>query len=235
MTCTMSTELGGYLLGALTPTERAVVETHLATCSRCRDDVVSLAPLPGLLARIGVEDLDVLDAVAADVPEAGPPGSTPRTSDAESASGRSRPLRPQVLAVAAAAIGGLILAGVLVFGGSGGSDPPAPVATLTGTSDSTGVDASATLTTQAWGTGIRLRLDGLPATQNCALVVRADDGREETAGSWAANSYATLADIPGSTSIPAEDIAALDVVTADGQTLVHLTAPSTAPKGTPTS
>jgi len=45
-------EVGVYLLGALTPGERDQFEQHLATCVICRDDVVHLAGLPGLLARV---------------------------------------------------------------------------------------------------------------------------------------------------------------------------------------
>jgi predicted anti-sigma-YlaC factor YlaD len=44
-------QLGIYVLGAITPADRALVVRHLATCPNCRDELVGLAALPGLLLR----------------------------------------------------------------------------------------------------------------------------------------------------------------------------------------
>ncbi|HEY1105447.1 MAG TPA: zf-HC2 domain-containing protein, partial [Agromyces sp.] len=44
-----------YVLGALSPLERAEYEQHLETCERCRRAVAELAPMPGLLARLTPE------------------------------------------------------------------------------------------------------------------------------------------------------------------------------------
>src|SRR5581483_320062 len=44
-------ELGVYLVGAITPADRARVARHLPCCERCRDEVAGLAALPGLLRR----------------------------------------------------------------------------------------------------------------------------------------------------------------------------------------
>jgi predicted lipoprotein with Yx(FWY)xxD motif len=44
-------QLGIYVFGAITPADRAPVVRHLATCPNCRDELVGLAALPGLLLR----------------------------------------------------------------------------------------------------------------------------------------------------------------------------------------
>jgi predicted anti-sigma-YlaC factor YlaD len=44
-------QLGIYVLGAISPADRALVVRHLATCPNCRDELVGLAALPGLLLR----------------------------------------------------------------------------------------------------------------------------------------------------------------------------------------
>jgi predicted lipoprotein with Yx(FWY)xxD motif len=44
-------QLGIYVFGAITPPDRATVVLHLATCPNCRDELVGLAGLPGLLLR----------------------------------------------------------------------------------------------------------------------------------------------------------------------------------------
>lgn len=50
-------DAGVYVLGALSPSERYAFERHLATCAQCRDDVVWLAGLRGLLGRLSTSDV----------------------------------------------------------------------------------------------------------------------------------------------------------------------------------
>lgn len=64
MTCQESVSLGAYLLGALDGGERSALERHLAGCPRCRDELVQLAPLPGLLRRTPFEELSETAAAA---------------------------------------------------------------------------------------------------------------------------------------------------------------------------
>jgi len=42
--------LGVYVLGAIDPADRALVEEHLASCPECREELAGLAGLPALLA-----------------------------------------------------------------------------------------------------------------------------------------------------------------------------------------
>jgi anti-sigma factor RsiW len=52
MRCEYAHDDGAYVLGALSPNERAGYERHMSTCPSCRDAVADLAVLPGLLARL---------------------------------------------------------------------------------------------------------------------------------------------------------------------------------------
>ena len=45
-------EGAAYVLGALTRAERHGYERHLKGCTACRDELVRLAGLPGLLRRL---------------------------------------------------------------------------------------------------------------------------------------------------------------------------------------
>ena len=54
--------LGVYVLGAIDPAERALVDAHLATCRDCRDELAGLAGLPALLARVSAEEAVALAA-----------------------------------------------------------------------------------------------------------------------------------------------------------------------------
>jgi anti-sigma factor RsiW len=44
--------LGVYVLGAIDPAERALVDAHLSTCEACRAELAEFAGLPGLLALV---------------------------------------------------------------------------------------------------------------------------------------------------------------------------------------
>jgi hypothetical protein len=48
--------LGVYVLGAIDPAERAMVDAHLETCQECRDELDELAGLPALLAMVSTEE-----------------------------------------------------------------------------------------------------------------------------------------------------------------------------------
>jgi hypothetical protein len=52
MRCEFAHDDGAYVLGALSPNERAGYERHMATCPSCREAVAELAVLPGLLGRL---------------------------------------------------------------------------------------------------------------------------------------------------------------------------------------
>jgi hypothetical protein len=56
MTCPNTVTLGAYLLGALDPRERFEFEAHLGGCDTCRAELVRLAPLPGMLNQISLDD-----------------------------------------------------------------------------------------------------------------------------------------------------------------------------------
>ena len=53
----MRLSLGSYLTGGLGPAARAEVDDHLRHCDACRAELVELAALPGLLGRLGHEQL----------------------------------------------------------------------------------------------------------------------------------------------------------------------------------
>ncbi|MFD0518834.1 anti-sigma factor family protein [Paractinoplanes durhamensis] len=56
MHCEHEHDDGAYVLGALSPAERAAYERHLATCSFCREAVADISALPDLLARLDAKE-----------------------------------------------------------------------------------------------------------------------------------------------------------------------------------
>jgi Putative zinc-finger len=226
MTCPRTVALGAYVLGALEREERAELEAHLETCLICREELDRLAPLPGLLSRLTVEEAEVLES-ADPAHEAKPSAAAASSAPLERAlfevareRRRSRRARAVglVAAVMLAAIG--VAAGLLIAGGDGGPPGPAPL-TVSATDPRTGVYGSAELTREPWGTRVDLRLAGVRPGERCRLVARAAGGRAEVAANWRAG-YLGTAEVPGAVAIPADRLVSLDIVTADERVLVRM-------------
>lgn len=227
MTCPRTVALGAYVLGALEREERARLEEHLETCAICREELDRLAPLPGLLSRLTLDEAEVLDTAEPSVPLAGalPPAPAHSAAPLERALfAVARERRRSRLMRASAVAAALVLAAVALVGGplldDDGGDGPAPL-TAAASDLQTGVHGSAELTREPWGTRVELSLAGVRPGEHCRLVARAVGGRTEVAATWRAG-YLGTAEVPGAVAIPADRLASLDVVTADDRVLVRM-------------
>jgi anti-sigma factor RsiW len=57
MMCPETRSIGAYLLGALDPEEQVEMERHLTSCEICRQELIEVAPLPGLMHRLTLDDV----------------------------------------------------------------------------------------------------------------------------------------------------------------------------------
>jgi Putative zinc-finger len=244
MTCPRTVALGAYVLGALERAERAELEAHLETCRICRDELDRLAPLPGLLSRLTVEEAEVLDAAdpalavpALADPDLAPPEPAAAEAAPSAATASSAPLERALFEVArerrharrvraVGLVAALMLAasavvgGVLLGGDEGGAPAPAPL-TASASDLRTGVRGSAELTREPWGTRVEVSLAGVRPGERCRLVARSEAGRSEVAANWRVG-YLGTAEVPGAVGIPADRLVSLDVVTADNRVLVRM-------------
>jgi hypothetical protein len=230
MTCLMMTSLGVYVLGAVERDERRKIEAHLPHCQLCRDELIRLAPIPGLLAAVPPEAAarrhDVAVQPSGQVADPGPGGL-----------GRSRRagrLRTAGLAgsLAAAAASIAVAAAVITgtFGASSQAGPGGnPPVTLTGVSRASHVHATARLVATSWGTSIRLTVRGVPLNVRCRLVVTSRAGGTETTGLWEAWRDGAIT-VPASADWRPADIASLDVM-AGHRSLVTIKASPLMPAG----
>lgn len=202
MTCPETIATGAYVLGALDPGERLELERHLRDCASCREALLRFANLPGLLHALTLEEIT----------------STAFDHKPARTFSRGRAL------IAAAAAVFVVLAGVFI--GRELVTDPAPQArpsvSWSATDGVGGLDTTATLSNQSWGTDIQVRMKDLEPGQLCKLVVHARSGESETSGWWTTN-YLDAAEVPASTSIALPDIARIDIVTAAGTVLTSLT------------
>jgi hypothetical protein len=198
----------------LEPEEQDDVRRHIAECVECQDEVVSLAWIPPLLRTVQLEDVERIDNPF------DPRGARVLDGLLAKAVHRSHARR----AVAALALAAALVTGVAVFQHLSSGPPSSPFATVQAVDRRTDVAAAVTLHPQTWGTELHLQLEGVRPGQTCSLIVHARDGRRSVAATWTA-SYRGTADVPGRTAIPTAQISSLDVITAAGNHLVHLTVP----------
>jgi hypothetical protein len=224
--------LGVYVLGAIEPAERSIVDAHLSVCQRCRDELASLAGLPAMLGRITEDQIEQI----------GPPGEELLDSILSKAAaetrGQRRKNRLWLVASAAAlvaATGVGTRAVTDLTGGDGGTvaKPPAtsaspwsstgtgPTTTVSGADPTTGIQGWISAQPNLWGTALKLTLAGAPSGAHCKLVVTGKDGSTDTAGSWTV-AYVGTATYEGSSMIQKKDIRSFEVRTMDGRKLLSL-------------
>ncbi len=188
MSCTHTVDVGAYLFGSLDLKERSTFERHLSGCDACRAEMLRFAPLPGLLGRLTLDDVENLD----DIPT--PP----------------KPNRQRgVLVLCAAVLVVLALAGGVFF------LTPSPVPTWAARDTGTGVDAEASMIQKSWGTEMWFKLGNVKPGARCKVVVFDRDGKREIGGWWGSGHGPDEA-IPGSTSFSLDRIDHLEVSDESG-------------------
>jgi Putative zinc-finger len=203
--------LGAYVLGALDPVERAEIEAHLSGCASCRDELAGLAAMPGLLARVRLED--VLEPL---------PSPSPAMTErliARLRAARRRRRRRLAVAVTALALAAVAASAVVISDRDTSSTRE--VASVTATNPRTGVTARLGLRPASWGTAIRVRLRGVRPGARCRLIATSRSGQREIAGTWRAT-YDGTADVQTATAIPRNQFASFSVVTAGGRPLLRI-------------
>ena len=168
----MASELGAYVLGALSPEERLRFEEHLDGCALCAAELAEFADIPALLDRVRPEDLQPVAVTPS--PELFDRVSAAARATPDAAPSRSR--RWLLIAAAVLALVG-VGTGAIVWANSQGSD--------TVTASSGPVHATLAVTGQEEGTVLELTVDGLRPGETCRMVAVDTDGEWYPAGDWA--------------------------------------------------
>jgi len=221
-----------YVLGSLSSDDRREFEAHLTTCPTCRDAVSELSGMPSLLAQLDHDEVAALDeggpteaaAVAALPPQM-------LSSLLAKVSWRRRRTRVMTWTLGAVAAAVLVL-GVFVAFQANPARPVTPPAqaqaagmTMTQVKPG-GINATVSLTSHSWGTRIDMNCtysempesSGATADNDAgdklAMVVVGRDGSRTQLATWVA-----LAGVPatpgGTTSMPMDQIASVQIVSAD--------------------
>ena len=222
MTCrVVATDLGAYVLGALDPSERRRVDEHVGECPVCAAELSEFAVLPALLDRVGSEDLQVPAVTpSSDLFErfsAAAAADRPRTSirarKARAARSGQRP-RGRLLLVAAAVV-------AVVGAGAGITRWALGPTEVTRSVVAGDVRMTVTATARGDGTALDVVVAGLPAEENCRLVVVDRDGGRHQAGEWSAT-YAGEAWFKGWSDVDRSAVHDVVLLGTEGQELVRV-------------
>jgi hypothetical protein len=202
-----------YVLGALEPAQKSAFEDHLATCPDCRQAVGELSGLPALLSRVDPAELEE--------PPPTPETLLPRLLGEVRRSRRRRRLVTWGT-TAAAAILAIALGSLLVLQRD---DSPAGLR-MQQVSASAPIHATAALSSETWGTRIRLRCsyESYPQTRSeetYRLVVTNVHGVRRTVSTWTAVP-GQVSTITGSVEWMRRGISNVAVVEADGTKVLTL-------------
>jgi hypothetical protein len=240
MRCDHEQDDGAYVLGALSPAERAAYERHLNTCSFCREAVADLAVIPGLLGRLDPADFARL--LEPDPPKVSTRNRMPDLVTAAQTTRRRERRRTRRRTLGTALVAAVLT--VIVGGGAlsmfpgavrlpGAGNPPAgagagatvnslasaPMVAMQPVSGSTPISAQLSLTANGWGTEIIMKCayekSGTSTKANTfRLIAYGPDGAREEAGSWKAAPGADLK-IPLATRFAGSELSRLVLVRWD--------------------
>jgi hypothetical protein len=186
--------LGVYVLGAIDPAERSLVDAHLATCRDCRDELAGMAGLPALLARVNPDEVSRIradDTVRASTDERPPEELLGTVLDLADA--RRRRTRWRFLATAAAVV---VLAGGLFGGLSSATSTTHTVyteqfpggsgawETAHATSKITGASATVAYSDELWGNSFEVLVNRIPVGTTCQLWVVHPNGTRTQVADW---------------------------------------------------
>jgi anti-sigma factor RsiW len=205
-----------YVLGSLSSAERREYEGHLSACPLCSQAVAELSGIPALLSKL---DGGTVASINADDHTAEPPNLLPSLLWEV----RRRRRRTRVLTWSAGSAAAALLAiGLFVGVASHSPTAPAPQASVSALPmaqiGTTALASTVSLRNQNWGTFIDLNCVCLAPVNahhdKLAMVVVSRDGTHTQLATWTAEPGRT-ANPAGSISTPVDQIAAVQVVSAD--------------------
>ena len=226
---TMRQSLGVYVVGALDPAERMLVDLHLAGCRECREELAGLAGLPALLGRVPARDAERVILESAELRDLEEPPAELlarllKEVAARRATGRWRGILAAAAAVVFAIASGVAGAHFLIPGGQ--SQPPAAAMpdTVSAHNPVTGVTATVSYRAATWGTAIDVKVTGVPAGISCTMWALNKDGKKFAAGSWSVPyGAAGVASYPAAASLPEKDVVAFQIW-SNGEDLLNIPA-----------
>ena len=211
----MRQSLGVYVVGALDPSERMLVDLHLAGCRECREELAGLAGLPALLGRVPARDAERVILESAELRDLEePPAELLARLLKEVAARRATGRWRGILAAAAAvifAIGSGVAGAHFLIPGSQGQPAPIAAEVVSASNPVTGVSATISYRPVSWGTAMDVKVRGVPAGTSCTMWAVKADGTRFAAGSWNVPYGPGQAEYPASSALQEQDVTSFQI------------------------
>lgn len=216
--------LGVYVVGAIDPAERSVVDAHLRECLDCREELSGMAGLPALLGRVPLADAERLTMGDAGLPDMDEPPAELLNGLLSRVAARRRHRKwRSVLALAAAvavAAGGT----AAVFEAHQPTAGSTAAASETVHASNANVTALVRYSATPWGgTAMGVGVTGIPPGTLCKFWVVNAAGHRSVAGAWTIGPGYGEHWYSVSSPVDASSVHRF-LITADGKTLVSIPA-----------
>ena len=222
--------LGVYVLGAIDPAERSVVDVHLSTCPECREELAGLASLPALLRRIPVGEAQQLaDDDVDELPGAEMPSEEMLRSLLAARHGPGTPAAgaawppPRPWSSWPGQPGQRGGAPSHSAGDADSSAVAAHFTSATATNPATHVGATVRYAAKDWGTVLDTQVKNVPTGARCQLVVTDSSGHSTVVGGWTTAYDEAGVWYPGSAPIALDSVRSFEI-TSQGKVLVTVKA-----------
>ncbi len=182
-----------YVLDALEADERREFERHLDGCPTCRSEVASLAPLPGLMARVEPGTLEAAPMSIAD-------RAAERVGSEWSVLVASRRRWR-----AAAAVAAIAAVAALAWPSGGAERIPLDV--------DLGEVANGQILVEGrgWGTEVEIRLQEVPVRSEYVAFAVDGEGRRQIVATWGPTSSGSMT-VTGASSFPLDTVTEIQII-----------------------
>ncbi|MEU4622440.1 zf-HC2 domain-containing protein [Actinoplanes sp. NPDC023801] len=222
MRCEDGHDDAAYVLGALSPIERAAYERHLAACSFCREAVADLALVPDMLDRLDAEEFaKLLDPSLSSLSR---PAHAPSLKKV-----RARPIR--IVSSAVALVLFLMIGGGLAYwgftAGETSAPPPGPAVAMTRVDPGSPISATIRITSTGAGSRVEMECAYSPTAKpyTFRLVAYGPDEQTEQLGSWLAQPGKEFL-LPAATHFTEGSLSRLELVRSDDRVMLAYEPPS---------
>ena len=180
--------LGAHALGQLPPDETRALEAHLEGCPSCRTELEQLTEL--------VTPMALADPARFETTPPLPAGLARRVASAVREEQRTRRRRRAGFGFAFAGAAAAVAAVLLLFVFGGGETATGPEQHVTFSSLPRGVEVSAKLIPNSFGTEIHMYVKGVDSGTLCRVYLESREGGQSSAGSfryrWGDGDYPVL-------------------------------------------
>jgi Putative zinc-finger len=178
--------LGVYVVGAIEPSERSLLDAHLNQCYGCREELAGLAVLPALLHRIPVDEAEEIARSDQAGLELNDPAPQVLGGLLAEVGARRRKRRARTVFAVAAAVIVAVGGGAVVSAATGSAGHQQIAASRFEQASAVRGPLSATVRYDGshLGTAMWVRVRGVPEWTLCKFWVTTADGQSELVGGW---------------------------------------------------